>query len=91
MIGHRRHFRTLEMRMMLGCGPAFFNGGYPSLDYRDQVGELGMGVAIAKKRVREGEAYARIRLGISLSQLNDAQLAYAETASVREDESNERA
>ena len=50
-----------------------------------------MGVAIAKKRVREGEAYARIRLGISLSQLNDAQLAYAETASVREDESNERA
>lgn len=46
---------------------------------------------MAKKMIRKGVAYARIRLGISLSQLNDAQLAYAETASVREDEGNERA
>lgn len=50
-----------------------------------------MGVALAKNRIAKGETSARIRLGISLSRLNDLQLANAETASVRKDEGNERA
>ena len=91
MIGCRRHYHMFEMRMGSGYGPPFLNGDYPLLDDQDRVGELGMGVASAKMRIKKGETAARIRLGISLSQLNDAQLANAETASVRKDEGNERA
>lgn len=65
MIGRRRHDHIFEVRMSLGHGPPFLNGAYPLLDDRNRVGELGMGVAIAKKglgkaRLLRGFAWALV-------------------------------
>ena len=61
MIADRRNYHVFEMRMMLDYGPAFLNGDNPLLEYRNQIGELGMGVA----RTKSGLGEARFLRGFT--------------------------
>ncbi|MCH7910530.1 MAG: hypothetical protein IIB38_13060 [Candidatus Hydrogenedentes bacterium] len=65
MMRDRRNYHIFEMRMILDYGPPFLNGTYPLLEYRNQAGKLGMGVATAKlelgrARLLSGFAWALV-------------------------------